>query len=270
MEHLTGPNSGIARPPLGDFASYPSLVGQVVFVSGGASGLGAEFVEQFARQGSVVAFADVDDAAAVALADRLEQLGLRRPLYRHADVRMASAYQEVLADIAAVIGPISVLVNNAANDERHDSTVIDPSKWSDLLAVNLSHHLFAIQAVAPGMREIGVGSIINLGSVAAHAPFTGMPAYIAAKAAVEGLTRTLARELGPARIRVNCVIPGWVMTVRQLRERVTEQTERILDESQCLPGRLIPADVARLVLWLGAADSGMCTGQNWVVDAGWS
>jgi NAD(P)-dependent dehydrogenase (short-subunit alcohol dehydrogenase family) len=253
-----------------EFASYPSLAGKVVFISGGASGLGAEFVEQFARQGATVAFADIDDAAADVLADRLVALGLERPLYRHADVRDLTAYQAVLADIADAVGPVAVLVNNAANDERHDTSVIDPTRWTELLAVNLGHHLFAIQAVAPGMRGLGGGSIINLGSVAAHAPFTGMPAYIAAKAGVEGLTRTLARELGPDRIRVNCVIPGWVMTERQLRERVTPDAERILDESQCLPGRLVPADIARLVLWLGAADSAMCTGQNWVADAGWS
>lgn len=252
------------------YAQYPSLAGRVVFISGGATGLGAEFVEQFAHQGSIVAFADIDDGAAAVLTDRLESLGLRRPLYRHADVRHIPAYQEVLAEVAAVAGPISVLVNNAANDERHDSALLDPTTWSELLAVNLGHHLFAIQAVAPVMRELGGGSIINLGSVAAHAPFVGMPAYIAAKAGVEGLTRTMARELGPARIRVNCVIPGWVMTERQLRERVTPEAERTLDESQCLPGRLVPADIARLVLWLGAADSAMCTGQNWVADAGWT
>ena len=218
----------------------------------------------------MVASADIDDAAAHALAERLESQGLPRPLYRHADVADASNYQKVLAAIAATTGPISVLVNNAANDQRHDSATIDPAAWSALLAVNLSHHFFAIQAVTPGMRTLGGGSIINLGSVAAHAPFTGMPSYIAAKAGVEGLTRTLARELGPDRIRVNCVIPGWVMTQRQLRERVTAETEVILDQSQCLPGRLQPADIARLVLWLAADDSAMCTGQNWVADAGWS
>ena len=270
MERVTISAFDGRAPVSGDFAHYPSLNGQVVFISGGASGLGAEFVEQFARQGAVVAFADLDDAAAVVLADRMENLGLGRPLYRHADVRNGSDYQGALADIAAITGPISVLVNNAANDERHDTATIDPARWSELLAVNLSHHLFAIQAVALGMRELGGGSIINLGSVAAHAPFIGMPAYIASKAGVEGLTRTLARELGPAHIRVNCVIPGWVMTERQLRERVTPEAERTMDESQCLPGRLVPADVARLVLWLAAADSAMCTGQNWVADAGWS
>jgi NAD(P)-dependent dehydrogenase (short-subunit alcohol dehydrogenase family) len=253
-----------------NFAQYPSLAGQVVFISGGATGLGAEFVEQFARQGSTVAFADIDDEAADVLAERLAAEGLPRPLYRHADVRDIPGYQKVLAEVAAVTGPIAVLVNNAANDVRHDSAVLDPTTWADLLAVNLGHHVFAMQTVAPGMRELGGGSIINLGSVAAHAPFVGMPAYIAAKAGVEGLTRTMARELGPDRIRVNCVIPGWVMTERQLRERVTPEAERILDESQCLPGRLVPADIARLVLWLGAADSAMCTGQNWVADAGWT
>ena len=270
MERVTIPASHGPEPVADKFARYPSLSGQVVFISGGASGLGAEFVEQFARQGSAVAFADIDDTAAIALADRLESIGLRRPIYQHADVRDVANYQEILAGIAATMGSITILVNNAANDERHDSAAIDPARWSELLAINLGHHLFAIQAVVPGMRALGGGSIINLGSVAAHAPFTGMPAYIAAKAGVEGLTRTLARELGPARIRVNCVIPGWVMTARQLRERVTAQTELLLDEAQCLPDRLMPADIARLVLWLGATDSAMCTGQNWVADAGWT
>ena len=254
---------------LNRYASYPSLHHQVVFISGGATGLGAEFVEQFAEQGARVAFVDIDEQAGIELCDRQEAKGLSRPLFQVADVRDIAGYQTAMTAVEDALGPISTLVNNAANDERHESAAVDLAYWNDKLAVNLSHHFFAIQAAAPGMRRRGGGSIINLGSVAAHAPFTGMPAYIAAKAAVEGLTRTLARELGPDAIRVNCVIPGWVMTQRQLRERVTPDTDRILDESQCLKERLVPADVARMVLWLAADDSAMCTGQLWVVDGGW-
>ena len=134
--------------------------------------------------------------------------------------------------------------------------------------MNLRHHFFAIQAVAPGMRELGGGSIVNMGSCSAHIPLTRMPAYIASKSAVEGLTRTLARELGPDGIRVNCVIPGWIMTERQLRDWVTPEAERLIDTSQSLPGRLV-RPTARMVLWLAAEDSALCTGQNWVVDGGW-
>jgi NAD(P)-dependent dehydrogenase (short-subunit alcohol dehydrogenase family) len=167
------------------------------------------------------------------------------------------------------LGPISVLVNNAANDQRRDSDQVDLEFWNDKLAVNLSHHFFAVQAVVPGMRALGGGSIINLGSVSVHIPLTSVAPYVASKAAIEGLTRTLARELGEFRIRVNCVIPGWIMTARQLRDWVTPEAERLIESSQSLPDKLRPADVARLVLWLAADDSAMCTGQNWVVDGGW-
>jgi NAD(P)-dependent dehydrogenase (short-subunit alcohol dehydrogenase family) len=251
------------------YARYPSLRGRTVLVSGGASGLGAEFVQQFCVQGAAVAFVDLDHAAAARLCDEIEATGRHRPLYLPADVRDVPAYTAAIAAAARSLGPISILVNNAANDERRDSSLMDLDYWNDKLAVNLSHHFFATQAVTSGMRALGGGSIINLGSVAVHIPLTELPAYVAAKAAIEGLTRTLARELGPARIRVNCVVPGWVMTERQLRDWVTPEAERLIESSQSLPQKLVPADVARLVLWLAADDSAMCTGQKWVVDAGW-
>jgi NAD(P)-dependent dehydrogenase (short-subunit alcohol dehydrogenase family) len=251
------------------YARYPSLADRVTFVSGGATGLGAEFVTQFSAQGARVAFADIDEPAALRLCDEVADTSGARPLYLPADVRDVSAYAAAMEQASDTLGPVSVLVNNAANDERRDSAEIDEAYWDDKIAVNLRHHFFAVQAVAAGMRELGGGSIVNLGSVSAHIPLTRMPAYIASKSAVEGLTRTLARELGPDNIRVNCVIPGWVMTERQLRDWVTPEAEELIDASQSLPQRLSPADVARLVLWLAADDSAMCTGQNWVVDAGW-
>jgi NAD(P)-dependent dehydrogenase (short-subunit alcohol dehydrogenase family) len=251
------------------YASYPSLQGRTVFVSGGATGLGEEFVRQFTAQGARVAFVDIDDPSARALCDDIVAAGSPRPLYLPADVRDIPGYLTAIREAAARLGPISVLVNNAANDERRDSDQVDAAFWDDKIAVNLRHHFFAIQAVTDGMRALGGGSIINLGSVSVHIPLTQLPAYVASKAAVEGLTRTLARELGPSRIRVNCVIPGWIMTTRQLRDWVTPDAERLIESSQCLPDKLVPADVARLVLWLAADDSAMCTSQNWVVDGGW-
>jgi NAD(P)-dependent dehydrogenase (short-subunit alcohol dehydrogenase family) len=251
------------------YASYPSLRNRTVFVSGGATGLGEELVRQFAQQGAKVAFADIDDDSASRLCDDVEAGCGRRPLYLPADVRDIPGYMSAIQEAGHQLGTISVLVNNAANDQRRDSHRVDVEFWNDKLAVNLSHHFFAVQAVASGMRTLGAGSIINLGSVSVHIPLTRVAPYVASKAAIEGLTRTLARELGEFRIRVNCVIPGWIMTARQVRDWVTPEAERLIESSQSLPDKLLPADVARLVLWLAADDSAMCTGQNWVVDGGW-
>jgi NAD(P)-dependent dehydrogenase (short-subunit alcohol dehydrogenase family) len=251
------------------YASYPSLRDRTVFVSGGATGLGEELVRQFMHQGSKVGFADIDDDSASRLCDDVEAGCGRRPLYLPADVRDIPRFTSAIHEAGRRLGTISVLVNNAANDQRRDSDEIDLEFWNDKLAVNLSHHFFAVQAVASGMHALGGGSIINLGSVSVHIPLTSVAPYVASKAAIEGLTRTLARELGESRIRVNCVIPGWIMTARQLRDWVTPEAERLIESSQDLPDKLRPADVARLVLWLAVDDSAMCTGQNWVVDGGW-
>jgi NAD(P)-dependent dehydrogenase (short-subunit alcohol dehydrogenase family) len=264
---------GDATEPAGQpedrFARYPSLTGRSVFVSGGATGLGAEFVRQFAAQGSRVSFVDIDAAAGAALCEQVAAAGAARPLFRSADVRDTAGYVAAIEAAAAAQGPIQVLVNNAANDERRASAAVDPAFWADKLAVNVTHHFFASQAVAGAMRTLGGGSIINLGSIAVHVPLTELSAYVAAKAAIEGLTRTLARELGPDRIRVNCVLPGWIMTERQLRDWVTPEAERLVTAAQSLPDKLFPPDVARLVLWLAADDSAACTGQKWIVDGGW-
>jgi D-xylose 1-dehydrogenase len=251
------------------FATYPSLRGQVAFVTGGATGLGAEFVAQLAAQGVRVGFVDIQDEPATALCERLAGEGCPEPLYRRCDVRDVGALQAAIAATAERLGPVTVLVNNAANDVRHAVGTLSAERWDDLLHVNVRHHFFAAQAVAPMMRAAGRGSIINLGSIAAHIDLMDLPAYITAKAGIEGLTRTLARELGPARIRVNCLIPGWVMTERQLREWVTPEAEASIARNQCLPQKLVPADVARMLLWLAAEDSRSCTAQTWVVDGGW-
>ncbi len=251
------------------YAGYPSLRNRSVFISGGATGLGAEFVSQFSAQGARVAFVDIDDEPARRLCDDVAAQGWQRPLYLTADVRDVPTLVGAITVAAAELGPITTLVNNAANDQRRQVSEIDQAFWDDKIAVNLRHHFFAIQAVIEGMKQLGGGSIVNLGSVSVHIPLTELPAYVAAKAGIEGLTRTLAHELGPHRIRVNCVIPGWVMTERQLRDWVTPEAERQIEAAQSLPDRLVPADVARLVLWLAADDSEMCTGQKWVVDAGW-
>jgi D-xylose 1-dehydrogenase len=250
------------------FASYPSLVGRTAFVSGGASGLGAEFVTQLAAQGAAVGFVDVDEARGRALEDRLLADG-RRVRFAPCDVRDVPALRAAIAATSERLGPIRVLVNNAANDHRDAVADVDEALWDDRMAVNVRHHFFAAQAVAAGMREAGGGSIINLGSISAHIDLMDLPGYITAKAGVEGLTRTLAREYGPWGIRVNCIIPGWIMTEKQLTEWVTPEAEASIARNQCLPQKLYPDDVARMLLWLAADDSRSCTAQQWVVDGGW-
>jgi NAD(P)-dependent dehydrogenase (short-subunit alcohol dehydrogenase family) len=250
------------------FAAYPSLRNRVVLVTGGASGIGAEQVTQFARQGATVAFLDIDEAAAHQLIEALRREALPTPLFLPCDLKDVAALQAAIAEIGRRLGAITVLVNNAANDQRHDYQDVTVEYWDERMATNLRHQFFAIQAVAPMMRAAGGGSIINFGSISWHASQGGMPAYTTAKAAVEGLTKGMARDLGPHGIRVNCVIPGWIMTQRQIDLWLTPEAERNLLQAQCLKTRLVPADVARMVLWLAADDSRMCTSQLWVVDGG--
>jgi NAD(P)-dependent dehydrogenase (short-subunit alcohol dehydrogenase family) len=249
-------------------AIYPSLRGRVVFITGGASGIGAEEVAHFAEQGARVAFVDVQEEAGNALVARLGDAGHPAPFFQQCDLKDIGALRAAIAETARRLGPITVLVNNAANDQRHNWEDVTPEYWDERQATNLRHQFFAIQAVAPMMREAGGGSIINFGSVSWHTAQGGMPAYTTAKAAVEGLTRGMARDLGPFGIRVNTVIPGWIMTRRQIELWLTPEAEENLMRSQCLKQKLVPADVARLVLWLASDDSRMCTAQLWVVDGG--
>jgi NAD(P)-dependent dehydrogenase (short-subunit alcohol dehydrogenase family) len=250
------------------YAIYPSLRERVVFITGGASGIGAEHVRQFAAQGSHVAFVDIADDAAETLVAEVRKAGHPAPFYQHCDLKNIPSLQRVIAAAADRLGPITVLVNNAANDQRHNFEEVTVEYWDERQAVNLRHQFFAIQAVAPMMRAAGGGSIINFGSISWHTNTGGMPAYTTAKAAVEGLTKGMARDLGGDGIRVNCVIPGWVMTERQIKLWLTPEGEKNLLQMQCLKQKLVAEDLTRMVLWLAADDSRLCTSQLWVVDAG--
>jgi NAD(P)-dependent dehydrogenase (short-subunit alcohol dehydrogenase family) len=241
-----------------------------VFVTGGATGIGAEFVVQFAAQGARVGFVDVQDMVGTDLAAQVKRGTGAEPWFRACDVSDTAALRSAITACAADLGPVDVLVNNAATDERRPVEQVTEDFWDTMMTVNLRPFFFAAQAVAPGMRQRGRGSIINLGSITWRAGFANVSAYSTAKAGIEGLTRSQARDLGPHGIRVNCLIPGWTMTQRQLSDWLTPEAEREIDRAQCLPGRVQPADVARLALWLAADDSRMCTSQTWVVDGGWT
>ncbi len=255
------------------FAHYPSLRNRVVLVTGGASGIGAEQVTQFVHQGAKVAFLDIAETAAGELIARLREERMHGehvlpPLFLPCDVRDVGALRTAIAEVGRRLGAITVLVNNAANDQRHNFQDVTVEYWDERMATNLRHQFFAIQAVAGMMQASGGGSIINFGSISWHTSQGGMPAYTSAKAAVEGLTKGMARDLGADGIRVNTVIPGWIMTQRQIDLWLTPEAEESLLRAQCLKTKLVPADVARLVLWLASDDSRMCTSQSWVVDAG--
>jgi NAD(P)-dependent dehydrogenase (short-subunit alcohol dehydrogenase family) len=251
-------------------ASYPSLAGKRVLVTGGATGIGAALVGAFAGQHSQVAFLDIDREPGEALAARLAAAGQAAPLFVPCDLSDLAALSGALQEVAARLGDIDVLINNAANDQRHQLDALAPGDWDRLTAVNQRHLFFTCQAVVPAMRRNGGGAIINMGSIGWHTKSEGYPAYAAAKAAAHGLTRGLARELGRDRIRINTVAPGWVMTQRQLALWVDAQAEQDIARSQCLPGPLRPADVAAMVLFLAADDAAMCTAQEFIVDGGWS
>ncbi len=250
------------------FASYPSLRGRVVLVSGGGSGIGASIVEHFAGQGARVGFVDVDEQASRALVDRIGAAGHPLPLFLPCDVRDIAAYQEAIAQVAAAFGPVTVLINNAARDDRHVLADVTPAFWDERIAVNLRHQYFAIQAVASGMKKAGGGSIVNFSSVSYHTMTPQLSVYQAAKAAAIGMTRGLARDLGPDGIRLNAITPGWIMTQRQIDLWLTPEAEAALMTAQCLKEKVYPPDIARMALWLAADDSRLVTAQNFVVDGG--
>jgi NAD(P)-dependent dehydrogenase (short-subunit alcohol dehydrogenase family) len=255
---------GIAQP-----ARYPSLAGRSVFVTGGASGIGESLVEHFCTEGARVAFVDIAEAAGRALVERIRGRGEPAPHFMACDLHDIDRLRATIAEAAAVNGPIRVLCNNAGNDDRHRSEDVTVAYWDDRLQVNVRHQFFAAQAVRPMMRDAGGGSIVNFGSITWMVGDPDCPAYVTSKAAITGLTRALAREFGPERIRVNCMIPGWVMTERQMRLWLTPEGERQIAERQCLPDRLYPSDIARMALFLAADDSRMCTAQHFIVDGGW-
>ncbi|MEL6876857.1 MAG: SDR family oxidoreductase [Pseudomonadota bacterium] len=248
-------------------AIYPSLANKRVIVSGGGSGIGASIVEHFARQGARVAFVDVQDEASKKVCEGLADCD-HPPVFRHCDVSDANAYQDCLAGLIGDLSGCDILVNNAANDDRHTLAEVTPEYWDKRLAVNLKHKFFAAKAVAPAMKRAGGGSIINLGSISWHLGLENLAIYQTAKAAVEGLTRSLARELGRDNIRVNSILPGNVQTPRQQNWYTAEGEAKIV-EAQCLNGRIQPSDIAAMALFLASDDARFCTAHNYWVDAGW-
>lgn len=251
------------------FARYPSLAGRPVIISGGATGIGEALVRAFAGQGGKVGFVDIALAEGEALAAELTARG-QAVRFTPCDVTDIEGYRQAIAGFAAAHGPALVLVNNAAHDERHDWRDVTPEEWDRRQAVNLKHAFFAIQAVAPGMIAAGTGSIVNLGSISWMIMSPRIPAYLTAKAAAHGLTRSMARELGRHGVRVNTLAPGAVMTERQKRLWVDAAYERQLDEAQALAGRVLPEDVARMALFLASDDARMISAQDFLVDGGWA
>jgi NAD(P)-dependent dehydrogenase (short-subunit alcohol dehydrogenase family) len=251
------------------FASYPSLKGRVVLVTGGASGIGESIVSHFARQGARVAFFDIQDEAGRRVVDDLAAEGCIAPLYLHCDLMDVGALRRAVDEVIAALGTVDVLVNNAANDQRHAIEEVTPVYWDRAMAINLRPQFFMIQAVLPAMRRARRGSIINMSSISWMIPSTGLPLYTTAKAAIVGMTRTMAHELGADGIRVNAVLPGAIATEKQKRLVYTPEYKAEILASQALKREIVPEDVARLVLFLAADDSSAITNQSYVVDGGW-
>ncbi|MBS3849519.1 SDR family oxidoreductase [Devosia sp. BSSL-BM10] len=252
-----------------EFANYPSLTGMPVVISGGASGIGAALVRNFAAQGARVGFVDIAREAGQALAAELTNSG-QTVKFADCDITDTGAYQAAIADFAAAHGDALVLVNNAGHDQRHDWAEVTPAYWDDRMAVNLKHAFFAIQAVAPGMIKAGKGSIINTGSISWMVMTPELPVYETAKAATHGLTRAMAGELGKSGIRVNSLVPGAIVTERQLEHWLDEAALKGISDAQALAGHIYPDDVARMALFLAADDSAMISAQQFLVDGGWA
>jgi NAD(P)-dependent dehydrogenase (short-subunit alcohol dehydrogenase family) len=249
------------------FAQYPSLRGKVVFITGGASGIGAEMVRAFAEQGAHVGFVDMDQPGGTALRDELAA-DRATIAFEVCDLRDIDALRQAFVNLKGVLGPAGVLVNNAARDDRHNWQDVTPDYYDERIATNLRHMFFAIQAVAPDMIAAGGGSIINFGSNSWWEAGGGFPVYATAKSAVHGMTRTLARDLGGHRIRVNTIVPGWVMTERQKSLWVTPEAIEAHRARQCLPDLVEPVYLARMALFLASDDAAMCTANNYMVEAG--
>ncbi|WP_443637600.1 SDR family NAD(P)-dependent oxidoreductase [Candidatus Njordibacter sp. Uisw_058] len=245
------------------FATYPSLKGKTVFITGGASGIGFELVRGFAAQGANVGFVDLHESNSQALSDTAVNI-----THEICDLTNIDALQAALTKLASRLGPATVLVNNAANDDRHNWQDVTPAYWDERLQTNLRHQFFAIQCVAPGMIAAGGGSIINMGSNSWHETGGGFPAYATSKAAVHGLTRTMARDLGQHRIRVNTVVPGWIMTDRQKDLWATPEALESQRQRQCLPDLIEPIYVVRMVIFLASDDAFMCSANNYMVEGG--
>jgi NAD(P)-dependent dehydrogenase (short-subunit alcohol dehydrogenase family) len=251
------------------YATYPSLADQLVLVTGGAAGIGAATVEQFALQGARVAFLDIANKPALALIDDLAPRCKHAPTFHRCDLTDIDSLQSTITDLTEQLGAPRVLINNAANDERHRFEDVTPASWNAGMAANLHHQFFAAQGVAPGMKAAGGGSIINMSSISWRIPTAHLSVYVTAKAAITGMSRSMAKDLGPANIRVNAVLPGAVLTEKQQRLYMSPDYEQELFKVQFLKRHIMPAEVSRLLLFLAADDSSAITGQDYLIDAGW-
>jgi NAD(P)-dependent dehydrogenase (short-subunit alcohol dehydrogenase family) len=248
-------------------AIYPDLAGRPVLVTGGATGIGEAIVRGFARQKSRVAFIDIQRDPAEALVRELRGQGTEVH-FEHADLTDIAALRRAVDALRGRVGPITALVNNAALDDRHATEQVTPDQWDRLMAVNLRHQFFATQAVLPDMKAAQRGAIVNFASISWMTGMGGMAVYTAAKSAVLGLTRSLARDYGPFNIRANAIAPGWIRTERQVRLWITPEAETQAVQAQCLKRWLVPDDVARVVLFLISDEAAACTSQHYVVDGG--
>ena len=256
-------------PATSQFARYPSLEGRPVVISGGASGIGETLVREFAAQGAKVGFVDLMADRGRSLADELNDAG-HTVRFAHTDITDTAAYQAAIHAFESAHGPALALLNNAANDRRMEWNTITPESWDWSVGVNLKHAFFAAQAVIPGMMAAGRGSIVNFGSLSWMIMLGNLPPYTASKAAMHGMSRSMARDLGGHGIRVNTLVPGWIMTEKQLTTIVGDAENKMIDAGQALKGRVYPADVARMALFLAADDSQMISGQDFLVDGGWA
>lgn len=249
-------------------AIYSDLEGKCVLVTGGGSGIGEAIVRQFAAQKCRVAFIDIAREVSEALVAALAAGG-HQVRFEHADLRDIEALRAAIARIRNAWGPIEILINNAAHDERHVTAEVTPEYWDDRIAVNLKHQFFAAQAVLPDMQAARTGVVINFGSISWMIGQGGMAAYTASKSAILGLTRSLARDYGPFNIRVNAIAPGWIMTQRQIDKWLTPEALKELEQRQCLKRKIMPDEVARFTVFLASEEASACTNQQYVVDGGW-
>ena len=247
-------------------AVYPSLNNKVVVVTGGGSGIGESITRSFIKQGAKVAFLDFNEKDSIKLIKDLNTDNLH---FEFCDLRDIEQLKNSIKKISSKFGPIQILVNNAARDDRHSLQSVTSEYFDERIATNLKHQLFASQAVVSDMEKNGGGAIINMGSTSWMLGQGGMPCYTTAKSAIQGLTRGLARDLGPKNIRVNCVVPGWIMTERQVDMWLTPESEKELMDRQCIKRKLFPKDIARFVLFMASDEASACSNQSFVVDGGW-
>ena len=247
-------------------AVYPSLNNKVVVVTGGGSGIGESITRSFIKQGAKVAFLDFNEKDSIKL---INDLNTDKLHFEFCDLRDIEQLKNSIKKISSKFGPIQILVNNAARDDRHSLQSVTSEYFDERIATNLKHQLFASQAVVSDMEKNGGGAIINMGSTSWMIGQGGMPCYTTAKSAIQGLTRGLARDLGPKNIRVNCVVPGWIMTERQVDMWLTPESEKELMDRQCIKRKLFPKDIARFVLFMASDEASACSNQSFVVDGGW-